>query len=95
MTFTSAAERHPFHLVDTIVSREGPNSPWVRVEFVGEGGETVTVRLPFSVAYPDEAGRSRMVGRAMQLMKKIVATGGEVEIPLPRTGRFGIPEPDI
>jgi len=28
-------------------------------------------------------------------MKKLVATGGEVEIPLPRTGRFGIPEPEI
>lgn len=93
MTFTSAAERHPFHLVDTIVKRGAPNSPWLTVEFVGEGGETVSIRMPFSVAYPDELGRSRAVGRAIQLMKKIVATSGEVEIALPKTGRFGIPTP--
>jgi len=95
MTFTSAAERHPFHLVDTIVKREGPNSPWVTVEFIGEGGETVSVRMPFSVAYPDETGRGRVVSRAIQLMNKIVATSGEVEIAVPRTGRFGIPNPEI
>jgi len=94
MTVTSAAERHPFRLVDTIVKRESPNSPWVTVEFVGEGGETVSVRMPLSAAHPDRTGSSLIAGRALQLLKSIIATNGKAAIAIPRTGRFGVPNPE-
>lgn len=95
MTLNPAAETSPFHLVDTIVKREAPNSPWITVEFVGEGGETVSVRMPFSVARRDEAGRISMVGRAVILMNKVVEASGQPQIAVPTTGRFGIPNPKI
>lgn len=86
--------RH-FRLIDTVVSREGTNSPWVTVVFVGNSGETISVRLPFAVSHPDAALRNQIVGRAVQLMQRLVATGGEIEVPIVRTGRFGIPEAEV
>ena len=91
MTYRSMTEVHPFHL-DTIVEREGSNSPWVNVEFIMDSGEKVSVRLPFSTAYPDQFGRHNLVSRAVQLMKRLVETNGEPDVPLVRTGRFGLPE---
>lgn len=92
MTYRSLTEMHPFHL-DTTVERERANSPWVNVDFIMEGGERVSVRLPFSTASPGQSGRQSTIARAVQLMKRLVETNGEPDVPIARTtGRFGLPE---
>ncbi|NGR08645.1 hypothetical protein G5B41_13870 [bacterium SGD-2] len=86
------ADEPSFHLVDTVISRESPNSSWITVEFVGEGGETVTVRLVSTVAFPTITGESSVIGRALDLMKAVVVTGGNTNTPLSSTHSLDLPE---
>lgn len=60
-------------VVDTVISREGDNSVWANVVFVGVAGETVSVRLPCPSPYGGQVGRSRIVARAMTLLHDLVA----------------------
>ena len=83
------------HIVDTIVSREGVNSAWANVVFLGDRGESVSVRLPWPVPSGGEIGRNRIIKRAASLLKTLVAcesfeTAGERAWP---TGpaRIGAP----
>ena len=83
------------HIIDTIISREGKNSPWVNVVFLGASGESISVRLPCAVPPTGEGGRGHIIKRAAKLLRGMVAcedfnTLGEPVWSVP-TGRFGAP----
>lgn len=76
-------------VVDTIISREGDNSAWANVVFVGDGGETVSVRLPCPVPSGGRIGRERIAARAIKLLAGIVSQGA-AGTQRSATGRFGV-----
>ncbi|WP_309084553.1 hypothetical protein [Chelativorans sp.] len=81
-------------IIDTVISREGENSAWVHVEFLGDNGESVSVRLPCAVPSGSEAGRNHIIKRATALLRNLVTcdafdTLGETVWSV-RTGRFGV-----
>jgi hypothetical protein len=80
-------------IVDTIVSREGENSAWANVVFLGDTGESVSVRLPYCIPTGGEIGRNRLIKRATAMLRNLVTceafdTLGESGWTL-RSGRFG------
>lgn len=82
-------------IIDTIVSREGDNSAWANVVFVGAGGETVSVRLPCPFPSGGHVGRERITQKAIMILSGIAAHDGaqcrgEFQLSS-RTGRFGVP----
>lgn len=80
-------------VVDTIISREGGNSAWANVVFVGDRGESVSVRLPCPVPAGGEIGRARIASRALKVLEGIAShESAESLLERPRepgTGRFG------
>ncbi len=85
-------------VVDTIISREGGNSAWANVVFVGDRGESVSVRLPCPVPAGGEIGRARVAERALKLLDGIVSCESAESLLKrsyePSAGRFGVqPEP--
>lgn len=81
-------------IVDAIVSREGANNAWAKVVFLGDRGESVSVRLPYPVPSGGPLGRVRLIKRAASLLRGLVeedAFGRLVDQawPVP-AGRFGI-----
>ncbi|MDZ5697009.1 hypothetical protein [Chelativorans sp. M5D2P16] len=80
-------------IVDTVIAREGDNSIWANVVFVGDGGETVSVRLACPSSGSGEMGRSRIIERAMKLLQGLLAA--ELPDRFPRSAqvqRFGVTE---
>lgn len=80
-------------VIDIIVSRESGNSVWAKVVFLGDRGESVSVRLPCPVPTGGPIGRNRIVKRAASLLHGMVASEtfdslGEQGWPVP-AGRFG------
>lgn len=81
-------------IVDAIVSREGANNAWAKVVFLGDRGESVSVRLPCPVPSGGPIGRVRLIKRAASLLRGLVeddAFGklGDQVWPV-SAGRFGI-----
>jgi hypothetical protein len=82
-------------IIDTVVSREGKNSAWVNVVFLGDSGESVSVRVPCTMPAGTEIGRNFIVKRATVLLRTLVDcdafnTLGE-RAWSPHKGRFGVP----
>ena len=80
-------------IIDTVVSREGENSAWVNVVFLGDRGESISVRLPCTIPSGNEAGRNHTIKRATALLRSLIEceafeTLGE-RVWSPRSGRFG------
>jgi len=83
------------HIIDTVVSREGKNSAWVNVVFLGDSGESVSVRVPCTTPTGSEVGRNYIIKRATVLLRNLVGCDafnalGE-RVWSPREGRFGAP----
>lgn len=83
------------HIIDTVVSRENMNSAWVNVVFLGDGGESVCVRVPCTVPAGSEVGRNHIIKRATALLRSLVSCDafdslGE-RVWSPNNGRFGGP----
>lgn len=83
-------------IIDAIVSREGANSVWARVVFLGDRGEAVSVRLPCPVPSGGSVGRVRLIKRAAGLLRNLVESDAFDKIGdqmWPRAaGRSGLPE---
>ncbi len=82
-------------IIDTIVSREGRNSVWANVVFVGDNGESVSIRLPCPVPTGGFAGRMHIIRNAAALLRDLVECkaidgAGEPVWSAPG-GRFGVP----
>lgn len=80
-------------IVDTVISREGGNSVWANVVFLGNSGESVSVRLPCPVPTGGPVGRNRIIKRAAALLRDTVESEaferlGEQVWP-DAVGRFG------
>ncbi|WEX07104.1 hypothetical protein [Chelativorans sp. AA-79] len=80
-------------IIDIVVSRESKNSPWVNVVFLGDDGESVSVRLACAIPSGSDVGRNYIIRRATTLLRSLVTceafnTLGET-VWVPRTGRFG------
>lgn len=80
-------------IVDAIITREGGNSAWVNVVFIGAHGEHVSVRLPSTVPCGGPLARNRILGRAAEMLRSVAVQAprlsGQDNVTVPR-GRFGM-----
>jgi len=83
------------HIIDIVVCRENKNSAWVNVVFLGDQGESVSVRVPCTIPTGNDVGRNYIIKQATILLRNLISCDSFNMLGergwSPHRGRFGVP----